>query len=476
MTKEKIKKDHPAIPLQTILVVMVAAGFLISFILMYFMYQTSKSYEEMRSSTANYIDSQSIATELLAGSDALTAYARGFVVTGDPEQAQLYYNDEQAQDAIDKAMEEVRAFSMDERILSQLDNAMQLRDRLTVTEDYAMRLKIESMGGDISEYPQKLRSVQLLPADMQLSSEEQEEKARSFLFDIDYESSRNEISLRINKGMDVLMSDMLTRQVDSSEHLLNVLHVQQILTGALMCSLLMLAVIIFTMVIVPLRRQINSMSNDQRLSEEGTSELRFLARTFNSLYEQNRIATEKLNYEATHDELTGLYNRSAYASMLDSMTGSEADLALIVLDVDLFKHINDRFGHDIGDAVLRSVATNLLGAFRREDMICRIGGDEFAVIMSNIDSDSVNLIRDKIRKVAEKLANPEGSLPSVTLSAGVAFTDRVIPDKGLFKTADLALYKVKNSGRNGVGFSNADGDIELVSDLEKTTPERTSAQ
>ena len=142
--QETKQKDSRAIPLQTIIVVMVVIGFIISFILMYFMYQTSKSYGEMRSSTENYIASQDIAANLLA-------------------------------------------------------------------------------------------------ADIRLSPKEQGEKTRSLLFDIDYESNRNEISLRINKGMDVLMSDMLTRQVDSSDNLLNVLHGQQVLTVALMCTLLIVA-------------------------------------------------------------------------------------------------------------------------------------------------------------------------------------------------------------------------------------------
>ena len=82
--QETKQKNSPAIPLQTIIVVMVAIGFIISFTLMYFMYQTSKRYGEMRSSTENYIASQDIAADLLAGSDELTVYARGFVVTGIP--------------------------------------------------------------------------------------------------------------------------------------------------------------------------------------------------------------------------------------------------------------------------------------------------------------------------------------------------------------------------------------------------------
>lgn len=464
-------QERRAIPLKTIIVGMVAVGSLISLILMYFMFQTSKSYGEMRESTENYIDCQSIAAELLAGSNALTNYARGFVVTGDLQQAELYYSDTQARNAIDEAMAEVRAYAVDERVLFQLNNAMQLRDRLMVTEDYAMRLKVAALGGDISEYPEKLQGVMLLPADLRLSPEEQDEKARSFLFDIDYESSKNELSLRINRSMDVLMSSMLTRQVDSSDHLLSVLHGQQLLTVALMCSLLALAVIVFTMVIIPLRRQINSMSNDQKLSEEGTSEIQFLARTYNRLHEQNRLAAEKLNYEATHDELTGLYNRTAYASMLDELAKDGAELGLILLDVDLFKRINDQYGHDVGDAVLQSVAGSLRASFRKEDMVCRIGGDEFAVIMSHADASNRDLVCEKLRRLAKKLANPEDELPLVTLSVGVAFTDQLIPDTDLFKSADLALYQVKNGGRNGCGFSSATGGIETISHFGETSGE-----
>lgn len=469
--EETKQNERRAIPLRVIIVVMVEIGVIISLVLLYYMYQTSKSYSEMRESTENYVDCQSIASDLLAGSDALTIYARGFVVTGDPQQVELYYSDTQAQNAIDEAMAEIRAYSMDERVLSQLNNATQLRDRLTVAEEYAMRLKVAAIEGDISEYPAKLQAIQLLPSDARLSPAEQEEKARSLLFDMDYESSKNEISLRINRSMDVLMSGMLTRQVESSDQLQRVLRSQQLLTAALMLSLLALAVITFTMVIAPLQRQISSMRNAQRLSEEGTSEILFLARTYNQLYDQNRIAAEKLNYEATHDGLTGLYNRAAYASALERLTADGARLALILLDVDLFKHVNDQYGHDVGDAVLKSVANTLQSSFRREDIVCRIGGDEFAVIMSHTDSGCKDLIREKLRGVVEKLASPEDELPLVTLSVGVAFTDQLMPDADLFKSADLALYEVKKGGRNGCGFSSATGAIETVSGAGETAEE-----
>ncbi len=463
------KKSHYTISLMNIILGMVFIGFLISFILMYFMIQTSIGYRSMRYSTQGYIDCQQTASNLLSESDALTTYARGFVITGDPQQAELYYSDTHARNAIDKALEEIRTYSLDERVLSQLTSALQQRDRLMATEDYAMRLKAEATGKDLSVFPKKLQSVQLLPADISLSAKEKDEKARRFLFDNEYETSRNEISLRINRGMDVLMSNMLTRQVDSSDHLLKVLHRQQLLTATLMGFLLVAAMIIFALVIVPLRRQIGSMSEGEVITEEGASEIRFLARTYNQLHEQNRIAKEKLNYEATHDELTGLYNRSAYASTLAKLTEDGDKITLILIDVDHFKNINDKHGHDVGDAILKLVAGILHDVFRRDDMVCRIGGDEFAVIMSHIDSNIKELLTARLRLIATKMAEPREGLPPVTVSAGVAFADQLMPDTGLFKSADLALYEIKEKGRNGFAFSSASGVIETFPNNVEST-------
>ncbi len=452
-------KGRFSVPLRSIIIGIVSGGFLISFILMFFMIRTSGSYKDMQVSTQQYIDCQNTTANLLSGSESLTIYARGFVVTGDPLQAEMYFNDTEAQNAITRAVEEISAYSVDGRVLSQMSNAAQLRDRLMATESYAMRLKAAALGADLSEYPEKLRSIQLLPADTSLSPEEQDEKARSLLFDLDYESSRNEIALRINRGMDVLMSGMLNRQVESSDHLMYVLQTQQILTVALMCILAVLAVVIFVMVLGPLRRQISSMSSGDEISEEGTSEIRFLARTYNQLHEQNRIATEELNYRATHDELTGLLNRSCYAATLSGLKDTGENIGLVLVDVDSFKSFNDRYGHDVGDKVLRAVADTLRSVFRKDDMVCRIGGDEFAVIMGETDSGIRALICDKMRTAAQHLAaGAAPGLPPVTLSVGAAFSDDLIPETDLFKSADLALYRSKQGGRCRLSFASAAGD------------------
>lgn len=455
---EPNKTQRRAIPLRTIITVAILVGVIVSSFLLYFMYQTAKSYEAMREATSNYIDCQTAAADLKTDSEYLTNQARSFVVTGDASHVTLYYEEVQT----GSFLEELREYLVSARASRQLETAMQLRDRLMITEGYAMRLMVAALGDDITAYPDKLQTIQLLPDDMLMSAAEKQEKARQMLFDNDYEASRNEINSRLNKGLDILMSDMLTEQVKSSEHLQTVLSRQQLLTGALILSLLLLGLFIVVMVIQPLQRQIASMGSDQMLSEEGTSEIRFLAHTYNRMYEQNQRVNEKLNYEATHDGLTGLYNRAAYDSIRAELSHGEENNALILLDVDLFKRINDQFGHDVGDKVLKTVAQTLLSAFRKEDDVCRIGGDEFAVIMRNLDSGSYTSVLDKMQLIAERLAHPaQAGIPPVTLSVGVAFTDQLQEGTELFKSADLALYHIKETGRNGCGFFTSSGNVDV---------------
>lgn len=446
------KKRRKGIPLQTVIIVMLAFSAVISCVLLYFMYRTSVNYDRMSTATQNYMDCQAAASQLREGSDYLTNQVRSFVITGETEHVVLYYNEAQVTRSRDKAVERMREYLVDERALNQLNTALQISDQLMETEEYAMRLMVEGLSQDITRYPAALQQIELTSEDKLLFPLRQQEKARSMVFANEYESAKEEIISRINQGTDVLMNTMLGEQVTSSERLLNVLHAQQVLIGGLMLSLLLVAVVIFSTVINPLRRQISGISQDRLLSEEGSSELQYLARTYNQMYEQNQRATEKLNYEATHDALTGLFNRAAYDTMRREAAQTRSKIALVLVDVDYFKSINDKYGHDMGDRVLRCVADTLQSSFRGEDMVCRIGGDEFSVIMNNADSGLAELVRSKMHRVAEKLAHAGEDMPAVTLSVGVAFSDQQSENRDLFKCADLALYQIKEAGRNGIGF------------------------
>lgn len=170
-------------------------------------------------------------------------------------------------------------------------------------------------------------------------------------------------------------------------------------------------------------------------------------------------AQAQVQHLAYHDSLTNLPNR---ALLLDRLTQQIALLkrhelrgALLFLDLDHFKHINDSLGHPVGDAVLKLVTARLEASVRQEDTVARLGGDEFVVLLSGLEGKRSTVVR-QARGVAEKLrqllAEPmllDGQRLQVTPSIGIA----LIPDHGdtpadLLKRADIALYRAKDSGRN----------------------------
>ena len=166
---------------------------------------------------------------------------------------------------------------------------------------------------------------------------------------------------------------------------------------------------------------------------------------------------EALRRLATRDELTGLLNRREYDRILaeeeERARRFGHSLSLVVLDLDLFKSINDVRGHAAGDAVLREVAGRLAGTVRTVDRAARIGGEEFALILVQTGRDAaLEVARRAIRAVsASPIAVGAGDSLPVTASAGVAeFPSGASNGAGLFAAADRALYAAKAAGRNRV--------------------------
>ncbi|WP_019342791.1 EAL domain-containing protein [Stutzerimonas stutzeri] len=176
---------------------------------------------------------------------------------------------------------------------------------------------------------------------------------------------------------------------------------------------------------------------------------------------QLKAAHAQIHHLAYHDPLTNLPNRTL---LMDRLTQQAAlhkrhNLrgALLFLDLDHFKHINDSLGHPVGDAVLKMITARLEASIRQEDTVARLGGDEFVVLLTGLTGKRSEVTRH-VRQVAEKLrtllAEPmvfEGNRLQVTPSIGIA----LMPDHGetpadLLKRADIALYRAKDAGRNAI--------------------------
>lgn len=166
---------------------------------------------------------------------------------------------------------------------------------------------------------------------------------------------------------------------------------------------------------------------------------------------------EQLADQAVHDPLTGLFNRryldEALERELARTARSQSPLSLLMIDIDHFKHINDTFGHPVGDRVLRQLGTLLERLIRRCDTACRYGGEEFVVLMPESTADNLAQRAEQLRSAFSELyIEVEGQYISATLSIGIATCHpRQDLDAGtLIKMADQALYRAKQAGRNRV--------------------------
>ena len=165
---------------------------------------------------------------------------------------------------------------------------------------------------------------------------------------------------------------------------------------------------------------------------------------------------------AVTDELTGLYNRRYFdrhlSLMLDKAQQQSRDMAVMLIDMDYFKAVNDTHGHDIGDAVLREFADRLRRNIRGVDLACRFGGEEFVVLMPDTDWRQAQNVAERVRQaVAERSFATGNARPlSLTVSVGLALNegDTDTPEM-MLKRADVALYRAKREGRNRVVFDAA---------------------
>lgn len=178
-------------------------------------------------------------------------------------------------------------------------------------------------------------------------------------------------------------------------------------------------------------------------------EMGYLLSSFYKMNEKVHARTQKLHYKAHHDELTGLYNRTnLFDEIQNSIIASketDSKVAILFIDLDKFKPINDTLGHDVGDAILIETAKKLRSAVRADDKIFRIGGDEFLVLIKDIsEADQVEMIIVKVLKAFNQTVTIRSNELEIAISIGVAVApdDCEDPDK-LLKMADIAMYEAK---------------------------------
>lgn len=169
---------------------------------------------------------------------------------------------------------------------------------------------------------------------------------------------------------------------------------------------------------------------------------------FALIYQKNMIEQKAIEFKAEHDLLTGVYNRVGFEKIIKKENFADKPLCLGIVDIDKFKDINDTYGHETGDEILKKVSGILASEVRGDDIVVRYGGDEFLILIFGLNTSNAEIVKNKLDRIVAKVGKSDGKLPAITISAGLAFSEKGF-NEGVFTRADQALYDRKANGRNG---------------------------
>ncbi len=450
MEKEKGGKIK-GIKIRTINYAMIIAAAVLYVVLVYATVQASIKYKRLIEATEDYILCEKDAALVREGSDYLTEQVRLYVVTLEPEYMEAYFTEKNVTRRREQALEELEEYETSQETYDYLQRALDNSNKLTEREIYAMRLITLAQGYDEASLPEEMKGVVLQEADKNLSSQEMVDRARSMVFDYGYRNAKELIMSNTDYFLDSIIKWTRNKQSESAMVLQNIMNRQRECVVVLFVLNAANFILVIMLIIKPLQVYIDCIKEEKRLEITGAYEFKYLALTYNDIYEVNAANEVLLRHKAEHDPLTGVINRGAFEQMTEVLKASTDPLAFLIIDVDKFKLINDCYGHEIGDQILKKVAKHLSDTFRAQDYVARIGGDEFAVIMTNSTRELQPVIQNKVESMNQFLKKPDDGLPPISLSIGIAFSDKGFPEE-LYRQADRALYQVKENGRCGCHF------------------------
>ncbi len=384
-------------------------------------------------------------------SDFLTNQVRLFLIKLDDSYAKNYFEEYSVSKNRDSAVNVIEQWHNSDDADLNMKMAFEESQLLAQTELYSIALIYNALGTETNNLPLEIKDIKLLPEDLMLSIEDKLTKAEDLLFDLNYQNSKNRINGYTTTVLQYVLNDHLANQerdtIIFNRHFL----VQIITILAMLFSGLTLFVATNILILSPIDYDIKSIRNEKKMHVVGSYEMRLIAKSYNALREKDEIKASVLKHKAEHDPLTGLINREAFNQIKEVLSDTAEPVAYLIIDIDFFKSVNDKYGHPVGDQVLKKIAAILSEQFRNTDYVARIGGDEFAVIMTKFGDTPEMVIQRKIETINRMLQNTEDGLPKVSLSVGVSISTMGYNIK-LEEQADKALYHVKQGGRCNCSF------------------------
>ena len=440
---ERIKDD--GLPMLVVNRVMLGVVILISVFLIVTMLQTYHQFLDLSQATEQYIDLQQAANSLRDASDYLTEKVQRFTATGDRTQMDDYFEEVFTTRRRENAVAVMEQGQPDSAALADLRNAMRESVALTEREYYAMRLVVEATG--MKDYPAALDEVTLSAADAALRPTQMCELARDMVHDDTYFLAKEEIWRSMERS--VMALEDATHQVwrDAIVKLRRHIRTVFILILAQVVQIVAMVMMTVRLGIRPVLTAARRIREDSPIPVSGALEFRVLAKSYNKMYDAYKRSIENLNFKASHDALTHVYNREGYDLILSTLDLHSTTMLLV--DADHFKKINDTYGHNCGDYVLRTVG-EILAA--KNVLCCRWGGEEFLFVGRNYENiPAPYYYLDQIREEIENYPfEYEGKKIKVTMTFGISTLSIGGSLDAVLHDADEKLYAGKQNGKNRV--------------------------
>ncbi len=442
--------NHKGISLRTINISLIIGAVLVSALMFVSTFRLSSSFRRVTETSEQQIELRKAARELMDASDYLTEKVQRFTVTADMRFVQEYFDEAFIAHHREEAISRMSTGTASEEALKVLKDAMKESLALMNTEYYAMKLVIEAKG--YTDYPELLQSIDLSESDKALSPQEKMRLATEMVLNDEYYNHKYLIRENMTISLDELEKMAYDKDEDAMATLSNELKLVRVVIILQTFGIVILVWLTTKLGIHPVLNAVDRIKEDSPIPEGGAVEFRYLAKAYNKMYEVYRKSLESLSFRASHDELSGLYNRARYDLLLSSIDIEST--YMLLFDVDNFKTINDTYGHGAGDEAIRNVARVLKENFRSDDYVCRIGGDEFVVLMVHAPKSAKNLISAKIKHINDELGNSRDNLPSYSVSVGIAHGSDSTDAINLFAKCDTALYESKARGKHTYTFAD----------------------
>lgn len=449
--EEKKKKQVRGIRISTVNMIMIFISCALYVLLITATVRVSDRYKDVHSSMDDYIAFEENEALLTDGSAYLTEQVRLYTVTMEPQYMEAYFTEANVTKRRETALEELKTSHEGNKAYEYLAEALGHSNDLMNDEIYAMRLISEAQGYPEDRLPEEVQAVPLNDGDQNMSQEEMIRKAREIVFGTSYQEVKTRISDSVNSSAESIHEMTHQQMLGDAEELESTMAIQRRLISILFVETIATFLLIIMLIIKPLRVYVNCIKEEKMMEITGSYEFKYLALTYNDIFEIKNANEAMLRYRAEHDPLTGIVNRGGFEQLKNMFRVKDVALGLLIVDVDKFKLVNDGYGHEVGDQVLKKVAAFLKDGFRATDYPARIGGDEFAVILTSMSEEMQGAVERKIAEMNDRLMHPNDGLPQVSLSVGGAFSENGFTDD-LYQKADAALYAVKENGRCGCRF------------------------